>query len=117
MPKKAPSPKPSSSGSISESDVRVQFSISLLESEKAKKEDKTPKKSINLRETISIPIIKKANLVSRQNAIKFEDQKSIHSDPFQMAESHDPEASKILKILTKNNIDELRKPLEDFGPV
>lgn len=58
MPKK--SPKPSSSGSISESDHRIQFSISLLESEKAKKEDKTPKKQINLRETISIPIIKKA---------------------------------------------------------
>lgn len=64
MPKKIPSPKPSSSGSISESDVRVQFSISLLESEKAKKEDKTPKKSINLRETISIPIIRRANQVS-----------------------------------------------------
>lgn len=34
-----------------------------------------------------------------------------------MAESHDPEASKILKIMTKNDLDELRKPLEEYGPV
>lgn len=30
---------------------------------------------------------------------------------------HDPDASKILKMVTKNEVDSIRRPLEEFGPV
>lgn len=52
---------------------------------------------------MSIPMVKRANKAAKSSAIKFEDQKSEHSDPFSKAEpNHDPDASKILKMVTKN---------------